>query len=153
MNTAAIDDYNFAVARIFSCLHATGMDPWTQPLPVAGGWTLSARLAIEKQLPPRNFSFQPADQFKVGGSYVESRTVRQGIGAPLVITSKVEDATVTDRFAMGKKAYYGGTAVARFRGKHCEITIEDPLETESVRFGGRYLPMAAAWYMNVFMRS
>lgn len=59
-------------------------------------------------------------------------------------------------FALGRKTrgdyhetfsmahvYYGVTALARFDARRCVLWFEDPLNTETVRFGGRSFPLAA----------
>ncbi len=142
-DAAARQSYNFAVARTCAALHASGLDAWKQPLALPGGWTLSAKFGTRQKWDPSLFSFEPADAFEVAGTYVDTRTIREGLGAPLVVTSKIADATAVDRFAQGKKVFYGATAVARFRGQHCELTMEDPLATERVDFVGHSVPLAA----------
>lgn len=139
----SLKEYNFAVARIVSAVHTGGLDPWTKPLALTGGWTLSARLEAYSHLSPSILNFEPADEFKVEGSYVDTRTIREGVGAPVVVSTKVADATAIDKFAQGKNAYYGATAVARFRGRHCTLTYHDPLRDETVSYEGRQSPMAA----------
>ena len=142
-DATAMQEYNYAVARLCTAVHAAGLDPWNKPVPLDGGWTLSAHINSRQKLDPHLFNLEPADQFEVKGSYVETRTVREGLGAPLVVSTNVDDATRIDKFAQGKRAFYGTTAVARFQGKHCEITVEDPLATESIEFAGRRFPLAA----------
>jgi pimeloyl-ACP methyl ester carboxylesterase len=140
---AALQDYNYAVARLCDAVHNAGLDPWNKPLQLAGGWTLAARLHSKNRVDPHLFNLEPADQFVVKGTYVQSRSVREGLGAPLVVSNRVDDATKIDRFAQAKKTFYGTTAVARFQGKNCMVTIEDPLGVETVEFGGRRFPLAA----------
>ena len=142
-DAAALKEYNFAVGRIVAAVHAGGLDPWKKPVSVSGGWTVSMSFRSHRDQNPANFTFEPADEFKVDGTYVDTRTIREGLGAPLVVTTKVADARVTDKFAQGKKAYYGCTAVARFQGRNCTIGIEDPLRNEAVEFGGRQFTLAA----------
>ena len=59
---------------------------------------------------------------------------KAGLGAPLVasrVADQAHDLAPTPHF------FYCVTAVARFTGSTCEIAIEEPFETETVRAGGR----------------
>ena len=83
----AIRDYNFALARVFTIIRNARLDPWTQPLTVPGangGFILTHRPDPRPNWNPALYEFTPADQFDVHGKYVSERTLRDGLGAPLV---------------------------------------------------------------------
>ncbi len=141
----AMADYNFAVARIVSTIQDAKLDPWNQPLDVPssnGTFILTRKPDPRPQRNPALFDFTPADQFDVGGSYVSKRSIKYGLGAPIVAVGKGDRAKSKEDFAM-KRIYYGVTAVARFKGKRCEINFEDPLAAETVSMNGKTYPLAA----------
>ena len=48
-----------------------------------------------------------------------------------------------DRFVIGKHIYLGVTAVARFEGRRCTVSFEDPLDAETTTLSGHRYPLAA----------
>ena len=142
-DAAALRDYNFALSRIMTALHDASLDPWSQPLVLPGGATLSARLGSHRTQNPLLFDFMPADQYKLSGKYVSDRKRKEGLGAPLVVTAKTDDVAKGDPFMPGKRICYGMTAVAHFEGRRCVVSMEDPLATEQVTFAGRRFALAA----------
>ena len=146
-DTAARRDYNFAIARVFTTLRDAKIAAWGEPLRVPGAhgeWLLSGRTDITREPVLPTLEFIPADQIKLSGTYVSNRLSKDGIGAPLIAT--LRDATAIlkrDPFSQGKSIFYGVTAVARFDGRRCVVTFEDPLATEDVTFAGHRQPLAA----------
>lgn len=141
----AREDYNFAVARIFTIIRDAKLDPWTKPLTVPaadGDFVLTRRPDARKTWNPALYEFTPADQFDVGGSFVKERSVKEGLGAPLVAVGRKENTDSRENFSL-PRTYYGITALARFTGRTCEIAFEDPLATEDVRVGTHTFPMSA----------
>ena len=141
----AMSDYNFAVARIVSTIQDAKLDPWNQPMSIPsvnGPYTLTRKPDPRPQRNPALYDFTPADQFDVGGSYVTKRSVKSGLGAPVVAVGKEERKDAKKDFAM-QRIYYGVTAIARFKGKTCEIAFEDPLGAETVSMNGKTYPLAA----------
>ena len=138
-------DYNFALARVFTIIRDARLDPWTQPLAVPGangGFILTHRPDPRPNWNPALYEFTPADQFDVHGKYVSERTIRDGLGAPLVAIGRDVYKEARTEFAL-PRIYYGVTAIARFEGRRCVISFEDPLAVETVRFSGRTFPLAA----------
>src|SRR3974390_1364390 len=83
--------YNFAVGRIIGTIGAAKLDPWTQPLraPASGGdFILTHKPDPRPQWNPALYTFTPADQFDIHGTYVTERTTREGIGAPIVAVGR-----------------------------------------------------------------
>jgi pimeloyl-ACP methyl ester carboxylesterase len=142
---AARNTYNFAVGRIIATIRDAKLDPWTQPLrvPANGGeFVLTHRPDPRPQWNPALYDFTPADQFDVRGTYVTERTTRDGIGAPVVAVGREVNKEARANFSM-ERIYYGVTAIARFDGRRCELSFEDPLVVETVRIDGRIYPLAA----------
>ncbi|MEP6669346.1 MAG: alpha/beta fold hydrolase [Chthoniobacter sp.] len=143
---AARQAYNFAVARVFSTIKSANLDPWSKPLrvPSAGGdFILTHQPDPRPQYNPALYDFTPADQFDVKGTYVTERTVKEGIGAPMVAVGKELRKDAKETFTIDR-VYYGITGLVRFeKGRRCVISFADPLNAETVQFEGRTYPLAA----------
>ncbi len=138
-------DYNFAVGRMMQTIRDAKLDPWTQPLrvPSSGGdYVLSHKPDPRPLWNPALYTFTPADQFDVSGTYVTEHTTRAGIGAPMVAIGRNINKDAKARFT-ASRTYYGVTAVARFEGRRCVLSFEDPLAAETTRFNGRSYPLGA----------
>ena len=145
-DTQAMADYNFAVGRLFEVIYDAGLEPWKAPLhcPGANGeWLYSLKTEKRPERNAANFRITPADRIELKGSLVKQRTIKAGLGAPLVVNSKGIDPTKLDRFAQGKTLYYGMTGLVDFNGRRCEGRVADPLADESITFDGRSYPVAA----------
>ena len=90
---------------------------------------------------PALFEFTPADQFDIHGRYVTQRTVRAGIGAPIVAVERKINVMARSNFAPSR-VFYSVTAVARFDGERCTLSFEDPLSVETVVIDGHTFPLA-----------
>ena len=144
-DVATRDTYNFAVARVFSTIKQARLDPWTHPLRVPspdGEFVLTRRPDSRKAWNPALYDFTPADQFDIHGTYVTERTVRKGLGAPIVAVGREVNKNAATEFSI-PRVYYGVTAVIRFEGRRAVVGFEDPLATERVSIGGRTFPLAA----------
>lgn len=142
----AREDYNFAVARTFEIIRKAELQPWDAPVRLhgrEGEWLLTFKNGNHAELDPRRQEIFPADRYAFRGTYVKTRTLKEGLGAPLVIVGTEQDTAQAARLANGKRVYYGMTGLMRFEGRKCVLTAEDPLDTERVPFGGRAVPLAA----------
>jgi pimeloyl-ACP methyl ester carboxylesterase len=141
----ARNTYNFAVGRIIATIRDAKLNPWTQPLrvPASGGeFVLTHKPDPRPQWNPALYDFTPADQFDVHGTYVAERTTRDGIGAPVVAVGREVNKEARANFSM-ERVYYGVTAIARFEGRRCVLSFEDPLSVETVRVDRQIFPLAA----------
>jgi pimeloyl-ACP methyl ester carboxylesterase len=144
-DTAARDAYNFAVSRVFGTIKQAKLDPWSHPLrvPSAGGeFQLTHRHDARKLWNPALYDFTPADQYDFHGKYVADRSLRQGVGAPLVAVGREIRKDASQEFAI-PRVYYGVTALIHFEGRRAIVSLEDPLASERVTLRGRSYPMAA----------
>ena len=143
-DATAVRDYNFGIARIFQIVQEAKLDPWSAPLTIpspAGDFALTYKPDPRPEWNPALYEFTPADEFDVGGKYVTERTTRFGIGAPIVA---VEREPKNRRADFGpSRIYYSVTVVAHFKGRRCVLSFEDPLASETVRFNGRTVSLAA----------
>lgn len=143
--TAARAAYNFAVARAIGTIKRAKLDPLTRPLRVpasGGGFVVTVRRDPRPQWNPSLYTFVPADEFDVKGKFVTDRTLKDGLGAPLVAIGRDKNKDMRANFAL-PRTFYGVTAVIRFEGGRAVISFEDPLNTERIRFSGRSFPLAA----------
>jgi pimeloyl-ACP methyl ester carboxylesterase len=141
----ARNDYNFAVARIIATVRDEKLDPWTQPLRVPGSggdFVLTHKPDPRPQWNPALYIFTPADQFDVHGTYVTERTTRDGLGAPIVAVGREANQDARANFSL-PRTYYGVTAIARFEGRRCVLSFEDPLAEETIQVDGHTYPLAA----------
>jgi pimeloyl-ACP methyl ester carboxylesterase len=132
-------DYNFAVARICGVLRKSKLAPWSAPIQV-GTRTLEWRPDPCPQWNPALYELIPADQLGIRGSALDVREIKDGLGAPLVAKRLADQA---HEFSPSQHFFYGVTAIARFEGSRCVLSIEDPLEIENVSIGQRTFPLAA----------
>ena len=144
-DVAAKRDYNFAVGRIFEIIRDAKLDPWAKPIAVRGEYgdfVLSHKPDPRPEWNPALYEFTPADQFDVHGKYVTERTVREGIGAPIVAVEREINVNARPNFAPSR-VFYSVTGVARFDGRRCVLSFEDPLAVETVTIDGHTFPLAA----------
>lgn len=146
-DAAALRDYNFAVSRVFEVIHDFNLEPWKAPVAAtgdSGAWQCTFPSGHTPQRDPSLYHIIPADRFHFSGTYVAPQAVKGGLGAPLIATSRDGiDATKIDRFAQGKRVYYGITGILRFEGRRCVVSYQDPLSTETVNFAGHTFPLSA----------
>ncbi|CAN5827013.1 hypothetical protein BH11VER1_BH11VER1_24560 [soil metagenome] len=139
-------DYNYAVGRVFEVIHEAKLQPWKKPVTCPGkdgNWNFSMTTDGKPEHDPSHFRILPADRYTFHGTLVKERTLKDGLGAPMVITSQGFDPTKFDPFIQGKSVYYGVTEVLQFEGRNCTATFLDPLVTETVDFAGHTYPVAA----------
>jgi PGAP1-like protein. len=144
-NATAVRDYNFGVSRIFQIIHDTNLDPWTQPLNVPtahGEFVLTYKSDPRPEWNPALYEFTPADEFDVGGKYVNERTTRGGIGAAIVAVEREESKNARGK-AAPSRIFRTVSATAQFQGRRCVLEFYDPLDQETVSLYGRTVPLAA----------
>ena len=145
-DTAARQNYNFAVARVFTVIKNAKLNPWAQPLevpaPAGGKFLLAHQRDNRPHWKPALYDFTPADQFDVAGSYVTQKVRKDGLGAPLVAIGRDKAGNANEDYTT-ERIFYGVTAIIRFEGRQAVIKLEDPLAVESVRLGGHTFPLAA----------
>src|ERR1700730_19141642 len=137
--------YNFAVGRIIGTIRDAKLDPWSQPLRVpasSGEFVLTHKPDPRPQWNPALYTFTPADQFDIHGTYVTEHTTRSGLGAPLVAVGREIDKDARANFSLSR-IYYGVTAIARFEDHRCVLSFHDPLAEETIQMGDHTYPLAA----------
>jgi pimeloyl-ACP methyl ester carboxylesterase len=153
-DTSARRDYNFAVGRVFESLHDAKLSPWKGGLNVAspgGNWHLVGTADKRPEQNPELYYLLPADRYRFNKDYEKSRAMKDGVGAPLVVTGRDRNFLTRDRFAQGKQVYYGVTGLLTFSGRRAMISFEDPLAVETVSLAGHRQPLAADFTAPVAM--
>ena len=143
----ALRDYNYAVARVIELVDERHLRPWAAPIRAEGKdgtWEFTMADVKRAGRTPDDFDLVPADRYRFRGTYVDNRATKDGLGAPLVVTSHADiNVLESDKFAQGKHIYYGITAVLKFEGRKCRAEILDPLSVETVRTKAHTYPLAA----------
>ena len=139
----ALETYNFALARTFGILQNSDLCPWRAPVSIPkGGFVLTFKADPRPNWNPDLYRFVPCDQFGTRGSFVSERSIKEGIGAPLVAIGKDRNENFREEFT-SPHAYYGVTGLLKFQGRNAELSIEDPLATETVELHEKKWPLAA----------
>jgi len=141
-------DYNFAISRITDIIEDADLAPWEKPLSCDSQqgqpWSFSLKPPDPRpEYHPSNFHFRPSDRYRFGGKLIGPRTLKKGLGAPVIVSSKDLDFTKYDPFAQGKHVYYGFTAMIYFKERQAELVVFDPLDTEQVPYEGHTFTLAA----------
>ena len=133
--------YNYAVARLVEQTLASGEKPWVKEIHLAGP---SGPLGLSLK-PDKGGAYIPGfdrllatDRMKIGGTYLNSRVLVHGIGAPFVSAGVGRNEPWEP-----DKHYYSVTAILTFSGNHGTIEIVDPETTTTVTLAGKSLPVAA----------
>jgi hypothetical protein len=86
-------DYNFAVARIVGVIADNRLSPWESPVvsdsATDGEWHLSlAQIDPRPEYQLSNIDFYPADRYQFKGTLIGERTLKPGLGAPVILKSR-----------------------------------------------------------------
>jgi len=103
-DAAALETYNFAVARAVAIMQEADLAPWqgARRIPSSGGgWLLSLKHDPRPNWNPALYEFVPADQFDVHGSFVSHRSAKAGLGAPGDLRRAGRDALRLATFQAG----------------------------------------------------
>ena len=150
-DATALHDYNFALSRVFSVIRRARLDPWTRPLTLPGGMQLTYTPDPRPDWNAALYEFVPADEIECGGTYITRRQTQDGLGAPLIAIRKEKRQDYREAFVASPYLFYGVTAVARFQGARCIITIADPLATDTITVVGHRFPLAADYTVALAM--
>lgn len=153
-DSEALRIYNFALARVLSVIFDHKIPPWTQPLEVKsarGTYRVRPLHDSQKKWDPANYDLIPVDTLQVGGTGFKQVIRAEGLGAPLVASLKKSLVAEEKDFEMSGKLFYSDTAVARFEGQNCDISLIDPLLTSTASLHGHTFPLAADYRTSTAM--
>jgi hypothetical protein len=143
----ARSDYNFALSRIVEEVHDSGLDLTRSALHcpgAAGEWVFAVK--TPDKLGDQSFTdfrVVPTDRYEFKGRLVKDRSIKEGLGATVVVSTRGFNPLKIDPFAQGRQSYFGMTVVVDFQGRNCHTRIYDPLVTEEVTLAGHSYPLAA----------
>src|ERR1700726_131242 len=141
---AAVNIYNFSVARAVENLERAKIQPWQHKIDIVNDgsdYTLTTPKPVDSEHDPSRYDVFPADSLKIGGHFFETRTLVSGIGAPLVAVSRTENPQFREQFKL-RRVYAPATAVVKFSDKRAELEFVDPMKAERVAIGKRTFPLA-----------
>ena len=136
---AAIQQYNQAVEQIFLTVKNAKLTPWDAPIQV-GRRTLTGQKNSNPEWNPALYELTPSANLNISGSYVDQRSVKEGIGATLIAKRSADplhDYAPTPHF------HYAVTGLAQFDGSRCVLSLADPMHEERIRLGNRDFPLGA----------
>ena len=90
---SAQGDYNFTIARICGTLSESKLEPWKAPIQT-GSHTLAWKRDPRPEWNPALYEIVPADQLKIGGSFVGEREIKE-------VLAKYSSATLDDSHPSG----------------------------------------------------
>ncbi|GAA5481761.1 hypothetical protein Hsar01_00972 [Haloferula sargassicola] len=146
-NDTAIPEYNFLTGRLIERLEKDDLQPWGTTIAVAGNdgtRTLSGDPKCAFRV--GGYDFLPTDSIEFTGKYSTRPNLQPGIGSTLV--SHPEGSLDFTGPIPGDVKAKTLTALVRFEGDRALLDLLDPYHTESVRLGGRTLPLAADYVSN-----
>jgi pimeloyl-ACP methyl ester carboxylesterase len=134
--------YNLAVEKLFGLLRDQSINPWAKPLR-AGDFALSYRGSTGRRIRPEELELIPVNEIDLTTRALETRSTRNGIGAPLIGISSGKNVRLRNQQPLRPHSYISVTAVAHFSGHRCELELLDPMDVETVSVKGRSFPAAA----------
>jgi pimeloyl-ACP methyl ester carboxylesterase len=142
---AALELYNFAVARSVENLERGAIQPWNDPIKVPtpdGTFTLSGPSSSDPERNPSNYRLFPADTVKVGSRLITARSTVHGIGAPVVAVSR--NAAQDNRARFNPKHVYAPlTAVITFWHHDAKIEFFERFSSNRISIDGHDYLLAA----------
>src|SRR5207237_5050915 len=86
--------YNFAVARTVQNIERASLRPWQRPTNVItreGDYILSCPKPVDSAHDPSRYDLIPTDTLNIGGTFFQTPSTRNGVGAPLVAVERGEN--------------------------------------------------------------
>jgi hypothetical protein len=137
--------YNFAVARSVEDLQRSATKLWDRPVSVPspdGPFILRGLSSTDGEETAFNEQVVPADRIKLGSRLFASRSVVEGVGAPVVAIAPTESSARRVRFEPDH-LYAAETAAITFQGNQARLKFFDRLSTDRISIDGHSYPLAA----------
>lgn len=133
--------YNHAVARSVEHLQEAGLQPCSIPSS-RGTYQITFKTRSGSDRRVADYEFTAADTITCGGTSFRERVTVDGLGAPLVVSSRAERKDFRKDFSSAR-LYGTATAVLHFRGRQVELEFAEPLAQEHITMNGHRYPLAA----------
>lgn len=147
-NEESLALYNYTTARVISLLEKLQADlsagPYKVPATDGGlDWSITFLPPYGQPVNFLDYELIPTDELKLGGQAFQSRSVRAGLGAPIVAVGKNASEAARETHAL-PKACAGETVVTRFGpDRRVVLDFRDPLSQDTIALGGHTFPLAA----------
>ncbi len=141
---AALNIYNFSVARAMENIERAKIQPWQHKIDIVNDWnnyTLTTLKPIDPEHDPSRYDVFPTDSLKIGGTFFKTRSGQSGIGAPLVAVGRRDNPQFRRRYQL-RRVYAPVTAVIKFDGRRAELNFVDPLLNEHATLANHRFPLA-----------
>src|SRR4029077_4917991 len=90
---------------------------------------------------PSRYELFPTDSLKIGGTFFKTRSLINGIGAPLVEVARAENPQFRQQYRL-PRFYAPVTAAIRFSGQKAELEFVDPMKSNRIEVGKHVFPLA-----------
>lgn len=147
----SLETYHFAVARAIDVIEKEGLTPWKAPVTSPSGhpsvtWTLSSDLEDNPYgIDPETVKIYPVDRFRIKGSMASDRPRQEGLGVPVVVTTRDPDVEKgVEKFSpLQDQIMYSMTALIGFDGTKATLKLVDPFQFQTVDFGDQTYSLSA----------
>ena len=143
-DSSAQSIYNFSVARAVENVERAKIQPWQRKIDIVSDqrtYTLTTPTPIDPAHDPSRYELFPTDSLKIGGTFFKTRSLINGIGAPLVAIARSENPQFRQQYKL-PRVYAPVTAAIRFSGKKAELEFVDPMKSERIVLSKRNFPLA-----------
>jgi len=144
-NSSAASIYNFSVARAIENVERAKIQPWRHKIDIVNDgsrYTLTTPKAIDSEHDPDRYDVFPTDTLKIRGQFFRTRSVINGVGAPLVAVSRTKNPQFRPQYRLAR-TYAPITAAVRFSGQKAELEFVDPMKSDRIALINRTFPLAA----------
>ncbi|MGH8101985.1 MAG: esterase/lipase family protein, partial [Chthoniobacterales bacterium] len=145
-DSSAQSIYNFSVARAVENVERAKIQPWRHQIDIAGTksqrrYTLTTPKPADPEHDPSRYDLFPTDSLRIGGTFFKTRSIVDGVGAPLVAIARSENPESRQEYKL-PRVYAPVTAAIRFSGQRAELEFIDPMNSERIALGKRTFPLA-----------
>jgi pimeloyl-ACP methyl ester carboxylesterase len=143
-DSSAQSIYNFSVARAVENVERAKIQPWQRKIDIVGDhttYTLTTPKPVDAAHDPSRYDLFPTDSLKIGGQFFKTRSLMDGIGAPLVAVARSENPGFHQQYKL-PRVYAPVTAAIRFSGKKAELEFVDPMKSERIALSKGTFPLA-----------
>src|SRR5207244_376809 len=100
---AAQSIYNFSVARAVENVERARIQPWQRKIEIVTNhedYTLITPKPLDLQHDPSRYDLFPTDSLRIGGTFFKTRSLINGIGAPLVAVARAQNPQFRQQYRL-----------------------------------------------------
>jgi pimeloyl-ACP methyl ester carboxylesterase len=143
-DSSAQSIYNFSVARAVENVERANLQPWRQATNVPfnqGSFLLTTPKPVDPEHDLSRYDVFPTDSLKIGGTFFKTRSLINGIGAPLVAVARSENPQARQQYKL-PRVYAPATAAIGFSGQKAELEFVDPMKSDRIALSKHAFPLA-----------